>query len=252
MGGDPPVPGLFPWKYDGKMERILFEESDLPGAFPQYDRIALVVKTWERDGDCPLHPVEQELLSPRAVEKRRREFSLGRAAAHGAIASLLGRSQDPILKGERGEPLWPQGLVGAITHCGDVAVAAVGRTRDTDGIGVDLEQLSKKVSLGISRKVCTPREREWVSAGGDETEKNLRLRMIFSAKESTFKAFFPVEEVYLGFQDAELIWDPRASRFTGKMLRRAGRAYPSGYPFGVEYRRTRGSVFTLVCLPPCG
>jgi len=233
------------------MQQILFEEGDLAGAFPGFDHIALVAKTWERDGRCPLHPEEAELLSPRAVEKRRREFSLGRAAAHGAIASLLGRSSQPIRKGKRGEPLWPQGLVGSITHSGETAVAAVGRGRDTGGIGIDLEELSREVSLEISRRVCTPREREWVSAGGEE-EKHLRLRMIFSAKESTFKALFPVEEVFLGFQDAELVWDPPGSRFQGILQRRAGGPYPSGYRFSVECRRARDSVFTLLCLPPRG
>jgi len=198
-----------------------------------------------------LHPEEECLLSPRAVDKRRREFRLGRVAAHDAIASLQGVSSHPVGKGERGEPWWPEGLVGSITHSGNTAAAAVGRRTDTDGIGIDLEQLSERVSPDISRRVCTPQEREWVKEGGSgPAGEILRLRMIFSAKESVYKAFFPEGRVFLGFGDAELRWEPRERRFFGRLLKPAGPRYPSGYTFSVGCRRTHDFVFTFLCLPP--
>ena len=202
---------------------------------------------------CPaplLQPGEERLLSPRAVEKRRVEFSLGRAAAHDAVAVLLGVSTDAIGRGKSGEPLWPEGLVGSITHSGGTAIAAVGWRKDTDGIGIDLESLPGRGSQDISRKVCTPEERAWVTEPGDPLCARLRVRMLFSAKESVYKAFFPSGKVFLGFQDAELGWEPTKRHFHGILLRPAGPGYPSGYPFTVGCRRTRDFVFTFLCLPP--
>jgi len=232
------------------MESTLHEDEDLPVCFPGNDRIALVVKGGVRDEDLRVHPEEQGLVSPRAAEKRRREFSLGRAAAHEAIRSLLGDSPHPVRKGANGEPLWPEGLVGSITHSGNTAAAAVGRRRDTEGIGIDLEALSKRVSFSISRKVCTEQELGWVQGAGRPEEENLRLRMIFSAKESVYKALFPTGRIFLGFQDAELAWDSRERRFLGRLLKQAGPAYPCGYAFTVGCRKTREFVFTFLWLPP--
>jgi enterobactin synthetase component D len=234
------------------MKSTLYEDEDLPVCFPGNDRIALVVKRGDRNGNRPLHPEEELLVSPRAVAKRRGEFLLGRAAAHGAIRSLLGDSPHPVRKGTSGEPLWPEGLVGSITHSGDTAAAAVGRRREAEGIGIDLEALSKRVSFNISRKVCTEHELRWVLGTEDPGEKNLRLRMLFSAKESVYKALFPAGRVFLGFQDAELAWDSRERRFLGRLLKQAGPAFPCGYAFTVGCRRTREFVFTFLWLPPAG
>jgi len=59
------------------------------------------------------------------IDTRRKHFYLGRTAAHNAISSLLGQDKTPILKGKRGEPIWPEGIIGAITHTGKIAIAAV-------------------------------------------------------------------------------------------------------------------------------
>jgi len=234
------------------MDATLPEAKALPRRFPGKPRIALAVKVPGPGGDGFLFPEEDRLLSPRAAVKRRREFGLGRAAAHEAIASLLGVSSRPVGKGEHGEPLWPPGLVGSITHCGDTALAAVGRRADTAGIGIDLEQLSRATARDISGRVCTARERAWVREAGGPAEERLRVRMLFSAKESVYKAFFPAGGVFLGFGDAELRWDARERAFHGSLLRGAGAPFPAGTPFRVGCRRTREFVFTFLCLPPAG
>jgi len=197
-----------------------------------------------------VRPEEAGLLSPRAVEKRRVEFSLGRGAAHDAVAALLGVSTQPIGKGRNGEPLWPEGLVGSITHSGNTALAAVGWRTDTDGVGIDLESLPGRVTQDISRRVCTPEERAWVTETGEALCARLRVRMLFSAKESVYKAFFPSGKAFLGFQDVELRWEPGKRLFHGRLLRPGGPGYPLGYSFTVSCRRTRDFVFTFLCLPP--
>src|SRR6267143_829697 len=85
-----------------------------------------------------LHALEEQSLGPRAVERRRVYFSMGRAAAREALAEL-GIYGIAIERGPSGEPLWPDGIVGAISHAGDVAIAIVGRQNDYAGLGIDAE-----------------------------------------------------------------------------------------------------------------
>ena len=59
-------------------------------------------------------PAEEPIIG-RAVEKRRREFITARHCARAAL-SQLGSDVGPIMRGEKGEPLWPRNVVGSITH----------------------------------------------------------------------------------------------------------------------------------------
>src|SRR5690606_8339287 len=81
---------------------------------------------------------EEAALVKNAVETRRRQFEAGRSAAREALASFGVRAQ-PILRGAVGEPLWPDGFVGSITHTRSVAAAAVASRDDFQGIGIDID-----------------------------------------------------------------------------------------------------------------
>ena len=85
-----------------------------------------------------LLPAEAACLSPRAVQRRRDDFVNGRAAAAACLAQL-GHPRVPILRGSDRAPVWPEGLIGAISHSGGVALAAVARAADWSAIGVDLQ-----------------------------------------------------------------------------------------------------------------
>ncbi len=198
-------------------------------------------------GDYQPHPEEMKCLSPKAVEKRRKEFYLGRLAARRALQAL-GVAPQPILKGERRQPLWPEGIVGAITHTGDTAAAVVARKDTACGVGVDLETLGRNVSFRISAKVCTEKEQAWLEEVPND--KDMRLKMIFSAKEAGFKAFFPIEHLYLGYQDAELCWREESQSFAGVILKAAGAHHPVGTAFEVGCRVTEDFIFSFVSLPP--
>ena len=101
-------------------------------------------------------------LSPKATEKRRTEFFLGRLAASRALQAM-GASPQPVLKAEGREPVWQEGIVGAITHKGEAAVAVAARKEMTCGVGVDLESLRPPVRFRIYTKVCTGPEAGWIA-----------------------------------------------------------------------------------------
>jgi enterobactin synthetase component D len=186
------------------------------------------------DGEVPqLYPLEEQYLGPNAAQQRKLSFALGRAAARDALVELhQGLEGFGIGRGAGGEPVWPDGIVGAITHSGDVAIAVVGRDTDFAGLGIDVEQQSPGLSERAARLVCTPTESAWV----DEVASSNRRTMLFSAKEAVFKALFPIERIWLGFGDAELTWHAERCAFEARLLKSAGHGYPVGSTLEVTCR----------------
>lgn len=146
-----------------------------------------------------LFAAEEELVRF-AVAKRRREFSAVRVCARTALARL-GRPPAPLLKGPRGEPLWPDGVVGSLTHCAGYYGAAVAEAADVRALGIDAEPHAP-LPDGILEAVALPSEQAAVAAG-----QRLGIhwdRLLFSAKESVFKTWYPATGVDLGFEHAEI------------------------------------------------
>jgi 4'-phosphopantetheinyl transferase EntD len=158
----------------------------------------------------------EEAAVGRAVEKRRAEFTTGRACAHDALARL-GLSPCPIPSGERGEPRWPSGVVGSITHCDGYRACAVARTTQIATVGIDAEvnaALPDGVRAEIARSEELPRLRE--------LEHDIPAvhwdRLLFSAKESVYKAWFPLAGRWLDFEDASVTFDQSAGTFLARLL----------------------------------
>ncbi|MGI9147809.1 MAG: 4'-phosphopantetheinyl transferase family protein, partial [Chloroflexota bacterium] len=198
------------------------------------------------DGVLPaLYLAEERCLGPNAAERRRFFFALGRAAARDALAEL-GVAAVAIRRGSAGEPVWPDGIVGAITHTGDLAVAIAGWRSDYAGLGVDLEQLSPGLSARAARLVCTPLEMAWVGEAGASS----RATLLFSAKEAVFKALYPIERIWLGFGDAELEWHADRSAFEAHLLKCASASHPAGSRLQVASTLTDAQVLsTTYALP---
>lgn len=167
----------------------------------------------EASGDdvAPLLPEEEAALG-RVVETRLREFTVGRACARRALAAL-GAPAAPLLRGPNREPLWPVGIVGSITHCVGYCAAAVAFRQDVVALGIDAEPAAPLPDSMLDL-IASPEERAWVEAQGGE----VRDRLLFSAKESVFKAWFPLTGRWLGFEEVHLEFDIEASTFTAELL----------------------------------
>jgi 4'-phosphopantetheinyl transferase EntD len=181
------------------------------------------VATAEAFGDDPaatLFAAEEATLA-RAVDKRRREFTTGRVCAHRALATL-GVTPVPILPGERREPLWPPGVIGSITHCDGYRAAAVARTGDLLTVGIDAEP-NAPTPPGVIASVALPAEREMLDRLLLAAPTVSWDRLLFSAKESVYKSWYPMTRRWLGFEDAELTVAPdtgdgHAGGFTVRLL----------------------------------
>jgi 4'-phosphopantetheinyl transferase EntD len=173
------------------------------------------VEAFEDDPDAVLFPAEEATLG-RAVEKRRREFTTGRICAHRALREL-GVQAGPVLPGPRREPVWPAGVVGSITHCAGYRAAAVARSDRIATVGIDAEPHAA-VPAGVLDTVALPEERAWVAALRSRQPEVCWDRLLFSVKESIYKAWFPLAGRWLGFEDATVTVDPVAGTFTARLL----------------------------------
>ena len=177
----------------------------LPNPFP--DHISFCLLPIHSTSNQKLHPAEENYFSQLSSVSRKEHYRSGRICA-GEVLSKLGARGQPVLRDpQTREPLWPEGISGAITHSGNWAAAAAGKTSDVLGIGIDLEDLERQVDSRISRHVCTPEEQKWLQECGEEDFLEQNLKIIFSAKESIFKAFFPYTRTYLHFHDARILME---------------------------------------------
>jgi 4'-phosphopantetheinyl transferase EntD len=204
----------------------------------------------EAFGDLPdvkLFP-EEETLIARAVGKRRREFTTARSCARSALAAL-GVAPMPILPGERGAPQWPPGFVGSITHCAGYRAAAVARSRDVLTIGVDAEP-DGVLSDGILEAVSLPGERDRLRDLAAVAPNTCWDRLLFSAKESVYKAWFPLARRWLDFEDADIVINASDGTFAVQLLVDAPTI--SGFPlvsFGGRWLACDGLILTAVTVP---
>jgi 4'-phosphopantetheinyl transferase EntD len=197
--------------------------------------------------DIVLFPEEEALLA-RAVDKRRREFATARGCARRALADL-GVAPAPILRGERGAPQWPPGIVGSITHCAGYRAAAVGRASDILTIGLDAEP-NEPLPDRVIDVVSLPAERALLrdlAAGAPGTCLD---RLLFTAKETVYKAWFPLTGRWLGFEDADITINAADGTFEARLLIPAPTV--GGSPlrgFTGSWLACDGLILTTIALP---
>lgn len=155
-----------------------------------------VAESWGDSQDGVLAPEELELVR-NARPKRVAEFRSGRLCARRALAQL-GIAPAPLgVRGKRA-PRWPTGVVGSITHCTGFVAAAVARSEDLFGIGIDAEP-NERLPRGVLHRIASPAEEAWaVSAQGEVAGD----RLLFCIKESIYKVWSPATDEWLGFEDA--------------------------------------------------
>ncbi|WP_155055910.1 4'-phosphopantetheinyl transferase family protein [Streptomyces blattellae] len=161
----------------------------------------VAVETYGDDEPAPLYP-EEEAVVARAVDKRRREFATVRACARRAMEKL-GVPPQPVLPGERGAPGWPAGLVGSMTHCEGYHAAALVRATDLASIGIDAEP-HHPLPEGVLAAVSLPTEGPRLTSLSVLRPDIHWDRLLFSAKESVYKAWFPLTRQWLDFAEADI------------------------------------------------
>jgi enterobactin synthetase component D len=185
-----------------------------------------------------------------AVRKRQVEFIAGRYCAHRALqqcAPELGYT--PIASGPSREPVWPKGIVGAITHTHGYVSVAVARTRYASAIGVDAEVwLKPSVAEEVADRI----------AGRDEVDALARatglcfsraLTLIFSAKETVFKCLFPEVRRYFDFRDVSVeCVDAVRGELTARLQVALTPSLQAGRLFTARFEVDDSLAFTGMCV----
>ena len=179
-----------------------------------------------------LFPAEEALVRT-AGPGRRAEFTAGRACARAALAGLglagLDLAAAPVLAGRAGEPRWPAGVTGSITHCAGYRACAVARIADVAAIGIDAEP-DAGLPAGLIESVAGPAERAWLARQAAPAPAVCWDRLLFSAKEAAGKLWYPLTGHWPGLAELSVFPGPdgtfearvAGTRLAGRWLARGG------------------------------
>ena len=180
-----------------------------------------------------------------ARPQRGAEYLAGRCAARMALY-LANQPAVAPGRGATGEALWPPGCRGAISHHRDHALCVVS-PRDFPGIDVE-GWMPPQVCREVAGLVGSLAERRaFARQGVAESEA---VTILFSAKESLYKALFPVLQHYVDFLDVGLRRLAVDQQCLELELLRWRNAALCGQRFRVHWRRCERVVVTYLCASP--
>lgn len=196
------------------------------------------------DPEAELLDVERAAVS-RAVDKRRREFAVGRILARRGLASL-GHPPVAIVNGGDRAPQWPEGIVGSITHTKGYCAAAVARAAQVRSVAIDAER-DDPLSDGASDMIIGDAERAWL-ATQPEQERGWLSKLVFSAKECVYKLQHPLTKLFLDFDAVTIRIDVLRQTWAAEFLVPAAPAFAVGDVVEGRWRHADGLVVTAAWL----
>lgn len=179
--------------------------------------------------------IPQDLKS--SIELRQREYVAGRLCAQKAIERITGE-QVAVGRDERGLPVWPQNIVGSITHSAGIAGAAIALNTRYSRLGIDVEEVvSEEHAQGLLSVCTSSEEREFFGTPTKATQ-------LFAAKEAFYKAFYADLGGIIDFTDVygELLPTGDSVRIT--TTRELG-SLPSGFYVDVQVLVDKGMVVAV-------
>ncbi|MCT9826294.1 4'-phosphopantetheinyl transferase family protein [Pseudomonas veronii] len=173
----------------------------LPGTVllsTRFDPALLIAGDFQRSAVPPPASIQ------RSVAKRQAEFLAGRLCARAALQQLDNLDCVPAI-GEDRAPVWPPHISGSITHSSGHAAAIVGHKAQWRGLGMDLENvLSLERAERLAGEILTADELQRMARLPREQHAKL-VTLTFSAKESLFKALYPIVQKRFYFEHAEVV-----------------------------------------------
>ena len=170
-----------------------------------------IMETRDAKIDASFLSLAERTYLENVSQNRKREFIAGRFCAHEAMV-LANVSPEHIQIGGKGEPIWPSNIVGSITHSHGYAAAAVARKSDIVSLGLDAE-IDEPLSSRVLRRISNVQEQEWVENVGGTLVQNPG-KVLFSAKEATYKAWYPITQEWLGFKEVLINFHDQGNTFT--------------------------------------
>jgi enterobactin synthetase component D len=203
------------------------------------------------DGDIAALGVTLPEALRGGVPRRRTEWALGRYCARRAGEELGGFSGETIGIGGDGGALWPKSFVGSITHKHGFVAAAVARSEDVEGLGIDSEAaLGQSLLAEVEQEIAGPAEWRLGSRyAGTELERWYPA-LVFSAKESLYKCLRPRVGRFFGYRDAAVVEvDGIKGEFVVELLQPLAMMFPRGRQFRGRFHIDGKHVHTVLSQP---
>ncbi|MDL5033560.1 4'-phosphopantetheinyl transferase superfamily protein [Pelomonas sp. APW6] len=186
----------------------------------------------------------------RSVRKRQAEFFFGRLAARQAMARA-GVEQQLVSAGvgigRSREPLWPAGLVGSISHTTGIAMAAA--SPSYSGIGIDVERvISHETRAAVLQLTMDGAETRMLERCSGPMSLDERITVVFSAKESLFKAAFSSVKRYFDFSAARLSsLDLQSGRLELTLVEPLNQEFARGRRCELTFASLEGGFIVTAC-----
>lgn len=145
--------------------------------------------------ECALMP-EEAFGFISSVAKVRRASGAARIVAR-ELLSRAGYGTCAVPRGPSGAPIWPSGIVGSLAHDSQIAVAAVALQRNFASVGIDIEP-AEALPAELVEIVATPSEQSSMQT------YPYGARLLFVAKEATYKAIAALDQIFLDHHDIEV------------------------------------------------
>lgn len=193
------------------------------------------------------HPDLYRVLNIHAPEnlgnwtpKRQAEFLAGRLLARMGQGAI-GRRPGSVHMGQDRAPRWPCGVTGSISHSNRHCACIIVPQGSGDP-GIDVETVASGSKLkALQAKAMTDRERAELASAQDPA---LLATLVFSAKETLFKALYPTVQRFFGFHCAELAAAPGTAHVSLALTQSLHPNLPRGLCFDVAYEVKNDVVLT--------
>lgn len=199
---------------------------------------SLVIKDSQKLIEENFHLLPQN--SQNFAQKRRYEYVAGRICALKALEQLNIKNFE-IKSGPNREPIWPENIVGSISHHQEFVLAAA--SKELKGLGVDIEGIIEVERFENIKS-------QFITKGEEERFKidHVIGTLIFSAKESLYKALFPTVNEFFGFADAEVI-EISDTYAMIKLIKQDKQFQLFRDPIKVSFKRYEEKILTFIKIP---
>ncbi len=198
-----------------------------------------------RKGWSGLHPDEVPATATMGT-LRRLEYTAGRKAAHDAMDQLYVYDQ-PVVNGLDRAPVWPNGIVGSISHTNDYCIAVAAYHQDIHAMGLDIEP-KRVLDADLIHEICNRDERAWLAKQPADQQGYL-ARLIFSAKECAYKCQYPLTKKLFGFKALSIGINLNEATFTVTFVQPVG-LFCMGCTLRGQFYIGHGIIMTTMAVEP--
>ena len=152
--------------------------------------------------DQAAHIQKLPVALQQAVITRKDEFLTGRRLAQQMLHRQDIRDTEQIFHYPL--PQWPTGWLGNISHCATDVIVAL--TQQADYLGIDLEHwVEPEFALQSADLLLHTHEKQLYARLASQLSWTEYVTLVFSIKESLYKAIYPKVQQYIDFLEAYIV-----------------------------------------------